>query len=133
VSRSRARGRPLGPALGDGPLPVDALALAWTSTQGLVQAAWLGGPVEVWVPAGDIHRVHELAEPVDLIARLQTPAAWSTSPARAHAHATTRAGDVVAQRVQIAPAAEQMTVLAGERWLLLQHVVEARRGNDVTS
>lgn len=81
------------PPWGDGALPVDGLALAWTSTQGLVQVAWLGGPVEVWVPAGDIHRVHQLAEPVDVVARLQTPSGLVDVPARAHAHATSRAGD----------------------------------------
>jgi hypothetical protein len=116
------------PPWGDGPLPVDGLALAWTPTQGLVQVVWLGGPIEVWVPAGDIHRVYQLTEPVDVTARVQTPNGVVDVPARAYAHAKSRAGEVVAQRVQLAPAAEQTTVLAGERWLLLQRVAEARRG-----
>jgi hypothetical protein len=114
------------PPWGEGPLPVDALAIAWTPTQGLVQVAWLGGPVEVWVPASNIHRVHQLAEPVDVVARLPTPSGTIDVPARAHAHARNRAGDVVAQRVRLPPGTEQQTTaLAGERWLLMQHVVES--------
>jgi hypothetical protein len=108
-------------------LPVDALALAWTPTQGLVQVAWLGGPVEVWVPAGDILRVYQLAEPVDDVARLLTPSGLIDVPARAHAHAKNRAGDVVAQRVRLPPGTEQQTTApAGDRWLLLQHVLERK-------
>jgi hypothetical protein len=65
------------PGAGEGPLPVDALALAWTPTQGLVQVGWLGGPVEVG--AG---RRHSPRAPARHIGRRRRPPTDPQRPRR---------------------------------------------------
>jgi hypothetical protein len=51
------------PPWGSGRGVIDGRAVAWTSAHVLVEIDWLGGPAEVWLPAGDVQRIRELPTP----------------------------------------------------------------------
>ena len=107
------------PPYGDGgPNPVAALAVAWTTAQVRVRRA---GDADVWLPARDVHRVHDIPNPRFVVARVRLRGRGPADvPGRALACATNRAGAEVAVRVQLLPG----TPDAEERWLLVESLVD---------
>ena len=113
------------------PEPRPMLAVAWTQAQVLVRRSWPETSTEAWLPARDVHRIHELARPTPAVARV--PAAGggiATVEGQAVAYAIHRGGrHAFAVRVRLAPGTEQEQ----ERWVLPEDLVDADPLDDVAS
>ena len=96
------------------PHPVAALAVAWTTAQ-----VRLG--TGAWLPARDVHRIHDAPTPRPVTARVTVRGGRLVDvPALVLARATDRRGADVAVRVLLAPDTDD----AEERWLLTADLVD---------
>jgi hypothetical protein len=112
------------PPYGDGgPIPRDAVAVAWTRAQVQVQRSAEAEDTALWLPVRDVHRVRDVADRTPVTARL----GLAEVPGLRLREATSRRGEVVAVRVLLAPGTDD----AHERWLLVADLVDVDPADDV--
>jgi hypothetical protein len=114
------------PPFGDGsPHPAPAVAVAWTRRQVQVRRTWTDVASGAWLPARDVHRVHEVANPLPVVAHVKLRAGILTDvPGLLLA----RAGDpAAAVLVLLAPGTDE----ADERWIPVEALVDVDPADDV--
>jgi hypothetical protein len=98
--------------------PRPGVAVAWTRRQVEVRRSWVETGTGVWLHARDVHRIHELPNPVGVVARVKVR---SGELADVPGLLLARAGEpAAAVHVLLAPG----TADAEERWLPVTDLVD---------